>query len=130
MRTPQFGVCSQLMHASALPPSDESQDMSFLGNIPSAHDFFFRIPKPTKPYIAHTRVDGYTVMHAHPLNGTKFFTWGMAGFGTFQQDFMSASDYQNPKCNQDVYDPVTLSRRAAGRFALWYVSRMHYKDGH
>jgi len=35
------------------------QDMSFLGNIPSAHDFFFRIYKPQQPYIAHTREDGY-----------------------------------------------------------------------
>ncbi len=33
-------------------------------------------------------------MHSHPkkLNGTKFFTWGFAEHGTFQQDFMSASE--------------------------------------
>ena len=46
-------------------------------------------------------------MHSHPkkLNGTKFFTWGFAKHGTFQQDFMSASDYQNANCSQDYYDP-------------------------
>jgi len=47
----------------------------------TAHDFFVRIEKPQLPYIAHAREDGYTVIHSHPLNGTKFFTWGMAGFG-------------------------------------------------
>lgn len=30
------------------------------------------------PYIAHSAADGFTVIHAHTLNGTKFFTWGMS----------------------------------------------------
>ena len=49
----------------------------------------------------------YSVMHSHPkkLNGTKFFTWGFAEHGTFQQDFMSASDYTNANCSQDYYGP-------------------------
>ena len=47
------------------------------------------------------------MVHSHPdkLNGTKFFTWGFAEHGTFQQDFMSASDYQNERCSHDYYDP-------------------------
>ena len=45
------------------------------------------------PYIAHTDEEGFTVIHAHSLNGTKFFTWGMSPEGQFWQDFMSGSDY-------------------------------------
>jgi len=56
----------------------------------------------------------------HPLNGTKFFTWGMADFGTFQQDFMSASDYQNPECYKDMevphYDPHCEHYKHEGRY--------------
>ena len=39
------------------------QDMSYLGNIPSAHDFFFQIYKPQQPYIAHVSSDGFTNVH-------------------------------------------------------------------
>jgi hypothetical protein len=46
------------------------QDMSFLGNIPSAHDFFFRIYKPQQPYIAHTREDGYV-----SLSPSRWHPW-------------------------------------------------------
>lgn len=92
------------------------QDMSFLGNIPAPHDFFVRIKKPQLPYIAHTRDDGYTVIHSHPLNGTKFFTWGMSGFGMFQQDFMSGSDYQHPNCSQEYYDPFCEHYKHEGRY--------------
>ena len=68
------------------------QDMSYLGNIPSSHDFFMvnagqRTKWPhreNQPYIAHALEDGWTVIHGHPLNGTKFFTWGEASFGKFQ----------------------------------------------
>ena len=53
------------------------QDMSFLGNIPSSHDFFFRIPKDGRlPHVTHVADDGFAVIHSHPpwMNGTKFFT--------------------------------------------------------
>ena len=62
------------------------QDMSFIGNIPGPHDFFMHKagintswPMPdgsrgAQPYIALTQPDGHSVIHGHPLNGTKFFT--------------------------------------------------------
>lgn len=34
----------------------------------------------------------------------------------FQQDFMSASDYQNPKCNQEYYDPWCEHYKHEGRY--------------
>jgi hypothetical protein len=66
------------------------------GNIPDAHDFFMykagidtEWPMPKKrghqPSITLTDEDGYSVIHGHPLNGTKFFTWGSADWGKFQQ---------------------------------------------
>lgn len=47
------------------------QDMSYLGNIPAAHDFFmFKAGqetswphRPNQPYIAHVLSDGFTVVH-------------------------------------------------------------------
>ena len=33
------------------------------------------------------------MIHGHPLNGTKFFTWGECDWGKFQQDFLAATDY-------------------------------------
>jgi len=84
------------------------QDMSWLGNIPGPHDFFFHKTAPEAhfelPYIVHAREDGWSVVHSHPLEGTKFFTWGAGMFGQFQQDFMSASDYENEKCRQSYTD--------------------------
>ena len=82
------------------------QDMSFLGNIPRPHDFFFRIDKTRLPHVTHVAEDGFAVIHSHPawMNGTKFFTWGAHDQGTFNQDFLSGSDYTNAKCaaNQSV----------------------------
>ena len=61
----------------------------------------------------------YSVMHSHPkkLNGTKFFTWGFAEHGTFQQDFMSASDYTNANCSQDYYDPWCTAYEHEGMYS-------------
>lgn len=51
---------------------------------------FLRIPDTVyTPYIAHTQDDGYVLVHGHPLNGTKFFTWGQSGPGRFMQDFLA-----------------------------------------
>ena len=51
-------------------------------------DLFLRIPDTVySPYIAHNPDDGtgYVLVHGHPLNGTKFFTWGQSGPGRFMQ---------------------------------------------
>jgi len=65
-------------------------DNSFLGNH-QIGDMFLRIPDTVyTPYIAHTEADGYVLVHGHPLNGTKFYTWGQSGPGRFMQDFLAA----------------------------------------
>jgi len=68
-------------------------DNSYLGNH-QLGDMFLRIQedKVYTPYIAHTQTDeddGYVLVHGHPLNGTKFFTWGQNGPGRFMQDFLA-----------------------------------------
>jgi hypothetical protein len=64
-------------------------DNSYLGNH-QIGDMFLRIPDTVyTPYIAHTEMDGYVLVHGHPLNGTKFFTWGDSGPGRFMQDFLA-----------------------------------------
>lgn len=64
-------------------------DNSYLGNH-QIGDMFLRIPDTVySPYIAHTQEDGYVLVHGHPLNGTKFFTWGDSGPGRFMQDFLA-----------------------------------------
>lgn len=64
-------------------------DNSFLGNH-QIGDMFLRIPDTVyTPYIAHTEEDGYVLVHGHPLNGTKFYTWGQSGPGRFMQDFLA-----------------------------------------
>lgn len=64
-------------------------DNSYLGNHQMG-DMFLRIPDSVyTPYIGHTQEDGYVLIHGHPLNGTKFFTWGENGPGRFMQDFLA-----------------------------------------
>ena len=67
-------------------------DNSYLGNH-QLGDMFLRIPDTVyTPYIGHTDTssdDGYVLIHGHPLNGTKFFTWGDNGPGRFMQDFLA-----------------------------------------
>lgn len=47
--------------------------------------------KGISPYIGHNQLGdkGYVYIHGHPLNGTKFFTWGQSGPGRFMQDFLA-----------------------------------------
>jgi hypothetical protein len=67
-------------------------DNSYIGNH-QIGDMFLRIPGDAvySPYIAHNQPDegGFTYVHGHPLNGTKFFTWGQSGPGRFMQDFLA-----------------------------------------
>ena len=107
------------------------QDMSWLGNIPHPHDFFMMISPEKVPYITHVTDDGFATIHSHPkkMKGTKFFTWGQSGMGAFQQDFMSASDYENPKCDKPYYDPYCEHYEHEGRYTELQIgpapSQMH-----
>lgn len=52
---------------------------------------FLRIPDTVyTPYIAHNQEgeNGFTYVHGHPLNGTKFYTWGQSGPGRFMQVYL------------------------------------------
>jgi hypothetical protein len=70
------------------------QDMSYVGNVPTNYDFFLQVAPGVRPYIAHVADDGgaaahsWTVVHSHPLKGSKFFTWGADAHGTFWQVIM------------------------------------------
>jgi len=67
-------------------------DNSYLGNH-QIGDMFLRLPADDiyTPYIGHNQEGdhGYTLIHGHPLNGTKFYTWGQSGPGRFMQDFLA-----------------------------------------
>ena len=47
-------------------------------------------------YIAYAEEEGFVGFHGHPLNGTKFFTWGQSGAGRFMQDFLGGLSGPNP----------------------------------
>eukprot|EP01062_Namystynia_karyoxenos_P073074 TRINITY_DN69916_c0_g1_i1.p1 TRINITY_DN69916_c0_g1~~TRINITY_DN69916_c0_g1_i1.p1 ORF type:complete len:812 (+),score=297.14 TRINITY_DN69916_c0_g1_i1:83-2437(+) len=117
------------------------QDMSFLGNIPHSHDFFFNGWRNKEYPLAHISLaqeDGFNVVHVHGKrdqpsvnNGTKFFTWGYGDYGKFQCDFMSASDYENPKCLQNpgtyynYYDPACPHYEHLGQYTELQVGPAH-----
>lgn len=67
-------------------------DSSYLGNIAYTGDYFLRIPDGKRRWIAHQDGDGYVAVHGHPMNGTKFFTWGQSGPGRFMQDFLAGGE--------------------------------------
>lgn len=67
-------------------------DSSYLGNIAYTGDYFLRIEPEKRKWIAHQDEDGYMAVHGHPMNGTKFFTWGQSGPGRFMQDFLAGGD--------------------------------------
>lgn len=106
-------------------------DMSYLAAVPSAHDFFMLIPPDKRPFLAHLAEDNYTVVHSHPkyMLGTKVFTWGSYISGMFQQDFLSASDYEHPNCTKPYYDPFCSAYKHEGRYTELQVgvapSQMH-----
>ena len=70
-------------------------DNSWLANHPSSGDMFLRISDTVyTPFIGHSQGDDYVFIHGHPLNGTKFFTWGNSGPGRFMQDFLAGGQYR------------------------------------
>eukprot|EP01047_Picozoa_sp_COSAG01_P010395 COSAG01_NODE_438_length_17037_cov_13.150136_9_plen_616_part_00 len=95
-------------------------DFSFVGNLPTGHDFFMRlcdnetqpplwggrswIPEhcrlvparsPAMHYIALAQEDGSTVLHAHRGAGTKFFFHQRTSGPNFIQRFMAAATPHN-----------------------------------
>ena len=60
----------------------------------------------------------------------EIFTWGQSGMGAFQQDFMSASDYENPKCDKPYYDPYCEHYEHEGHYTNCRLDRHHHKCIH
>ena len=119
LRNTSFRGTGDLNHTCQEGRLPWEQDMSYLGNIPTSHDFFMHHLDPSVvPHITHVAPDGFSLVHSHPdwMNGTKFFQWGQNEYGVFQQDFLSASDYENEKCNADVYDPRCPHYAHEGRY--------------
>lgn len=115
-RGPDINGCAAAHHGRGTCAWQD--DLSFLGNIPHANDFFMHIDKGQQPWIAHSRADGWTVVHSHPdkLNGTKFFQWGYNEFGMFNEDFLSATETDVHGCNPDAYDPYCANMTHPGRY--------------
>ena len=69
------------------------------------------------PYISHVTPDGFVTVHSHPdaINGTKYFTWGFAEHGTYQQDFLAAQT-QRENCSDDSYNPSECFESHRGRY--------------
>lgn len=59
-------------------------------------------------YIAYSEVEGFVGFHGHPLNGTKFFTWGQSGPGRFMQDFLGGLSGVEPAAEGRVGDYAEL----------------------
>jgi hypothetical protein len=47
-------------------------------------------------YISYADEEGFVGVHGHPLNGSKFFTWGQSGPGRFMQDFLGGLSGPEP----------------------------------
>ena len=62
-------------------------DNSWLAAIWSGDFFMGPLDRGSSPinYIAYAEEEGFVGFHGHPLNGTKFFTWGQSGPGRFMQ---------------------------------------------
>ena len=92
-----------------------SVDNSFLGNILSGD--FFMGPLDTDAgsnWLGSTAGDGFVAVHGHPLNGSKFFTWGQNPSGRFMQDFLGGISGPDPIADEDrIGDYAELQVRAA-----------------
>ena len=68
---------------------------------------FFHASSRSKRRATHyARCSGYSPWYTLTPIGTEQNSFsGPNEYGVFQQDFLSASDYENEKCNVDVYDP-------------------------
>jgi hypothetical protein len=94
MRTSPWPVFAEAIENASFHGYQDAwpTDNSYLGNH-QIGDMFLRLPADEiyQPYIGHNQEGdkGYTLIHGHPLNGTKFYTWGQSGPGRFMQDFLA-----------------------------------------
>ena len=114
-RNALWPIYSEAMENASFVGTGEFQsDMSYIGNH-QLGDMFLRIPSNQvyTPYIGHTDTSdptGYTLIHGHSLNGTKFFTWGQSGPGRFMQDFL-AGGRDTPDLESDKHNHIDNNKK-------------------
>lgn len=66
-------------------------DISHTTNLPQSMDFFFDVPRETRPFIAAPDRDGYGMCQTSTdeLHGRKLFVWGMGTGGRHWQEFLA-----------------------------------------
>ena len=66
-------------------------DVSHATCLPQSMDFFFDVPKDTRPFIAAVDGEGKGIYQTstHELRGRKLFAWGMGAGGRHWQTFLS-----------------------------------------
>lgn len=72
-------------------PVSDGVDISYPRNIPSARDFFYKIPKDEKKWIVSVEEDGIGLLHTSTkeLIGRKLFLWGMNAGGCNWSEWLS-----------------------------------------
>jgi len=67
------------------------RDISHTTQLPQAMDFFFDVPKDTRPFIAALDNEGYGICQTSTgeLRGRKLFVWGMGIGGRHWQTFLA-----------------------------------------
>ncbi|MBE3069461.1 MAG: DUF5107 domain-containing protein, partial [Planctomycetes bacterium] len=75
-------------------PVRDGVDTSYPTRIPTAHDYFYRIPEGGRPWIASLDAAGAGLVHASTarLKGRKLFVWGMGPGGRRWQEHLGGRD--------------------------------------
>ena len=74
-----------------IPYNKEGNDVSYSLNLPFAADYFYKIPKDEKKWIAAVNPDGHGLLHYSTpvLSGRKLFLWGNSVGGRHWNEFLS-----------------------------------------
>ena len=82
------GVCKE-----SVPVTSDGIDITYPNNTAKANDFFWKIPKDSRKYIAHINEDGWGLVQSSTsrLRGRKLFVWGHTKGSDHFQQFLSGS---------------------------------------
>ena len=72
-------------------PCHDGMDVSYPSHIPSSRDFFYKIPKEEKKWIATAEADGIGLLQCstRELIGRKLFVWGQSAGGRNWNEWLS-----------------------------------------
>lgn len=72
-------------------PQNEGLDVTYPCRIPSSRDFFYKIPKNNKKWIATANEEGFGLLQCstRELIGRKLFVWGMGQGGRHWNEWLS-----------------------------------------